>query len=37
MIYFDAEENCKTFKAMPLDHSNLPLHFSASVDDDRGG
>lgn len=36
-IYFDAEENCKTFKAMPFDHPNLHLPFSASVDDDRGG
>lgn len=35
-ICFDAEENCKTFKAMPFDHPNLHLPCSASVDDDRG-
>ena len=36
-IYFDTEEKYKTFKAMPFDHPNLHLPFSASVDDDGGG
>ena len=26
-IYFDTQENCKTFKAMPFDHPNLHLLF----------
>jgi hypothetical protein len=36
-ICFDTEENCKAYKAMPFNHPNLRLPFSASVDDDRGG
>ena len=36
-IYFETEENCLAYKAIPFDHPNLRLPFPAAEDDDRGG
>jgi hypothetical protein len=36
-IYFETEENCLAYKAIPFDHPDLRLPFPAAEDDDRGG